>query len=106
MPKRKQPIAGRKLLQLCEQIKESLAWSLTSSLNDDRFAMAYVLSVTPLPGNNRLLVQVAIPRDVPLEHAVLQLQQASPTLRMEVAQAITRRKAPELVFLPIPDPTG
>jgi hypothetical protein len=54
-----------------------------------------------LPGGNRLLVKVGVPPDVPITDVAASLAAAAPALRAEVAQSITRRKAPELVYLPV-----
>lgn len=92
----------RKALQLCRQVREALTWVLGSATGDGRLA---VEAVEPLPGGNRLLVKVGVPPDVPLADVADRLAAAAPALRTEVAQAITRRKAPELVYLPVPAST-
>jgi hypothetical protein len=89
-------------LQLCAQVKDALAWVLGSATNDDRLAACSVDSVEPLPGGNRLLVKVGVPPDLPLADVTASLAAAAPALRAEVAQSITRRKAPELLYLPVP----
>jgi ribosome-binding factor A len=71
-------------------------------MRDERLVYCSIATVQPLPGGNRLLVKVAVPLDLPIEKVAEQLTVAAPALRSEVAQAITRRKAPELVFLPVP----
>jgi ribosome-binding factor A len=91
----------RKALQLCEQVKEALTWVLGSVMDDERLMLSYVQAVEPLPGG-RLLVKVAVPADVPITEAMTSLAAAAPALRVEVAQAVTRRKAPELVYLAVP----
>jgi ribosome-binding factor A len=91
----------RKLLQLCSQIQETLIWVLGSVSNDDILPVCSVIGVEPLPGNNRLLVKIGVPNDISLESASQALAKATNALRAEVAQSITRRKAPELVFLPL-----
>lgn len=92
-------------MQLCRQVREALTWALGTTIRDDRLADCSIADVEPLPGGNRLLVKVSVPPDVPLSEMADRLTAAGPALRTEVAQAITRRKAPELVFVPIP-PTG
>ncbi|HVK10322.1 MAG TPA: hypothetical protein VM597_16265 [Gemmataceae bacterium] len=92
----------RKTLQLCEQVREALTWVLGSATPDERLMLGYVQAVEPLPGGNRLLVKVAVPADVPIAVATDSLTAAAPALRVEVAQAITRRKVPELVYLVVP----
>jgi ribosome-binding factor A len=92
----------RKTLQLCGQVKEALSWVLGSAMTDERLMLSYVQAVEPLPGGNRLLVQVAVPADVSITEATESLAAAAPALRAEVAQAITRRKVPELVYVAVP----
>jgi ribosome-binding factor A len=91
----------RKTLQLCEQVKEALSWVIGSISDDDRLTLSYVQAVEPLPGG-RMLVKVAVPADVSITEATADLAAAAPALRAEVAQAVTRRKAPELVYLAVP----
>jgi ribosome-binding factor A len=92
----------RKTLQLCRQVREALTWVLGSATGDERLAACSVESVAPLPGGNRLLVKVGVPPDLLTGEVSERLATAAPILRTEVAQAITRRKVPELVFLPVP----
>jgi ribosome-binding factor A len=89
-------------MQLCRQVHEALTWALGSSTRDERLAYCTIADVQPLAGGNRMLVKVSVPRDLSLDEIAEQLAVAAPALRTEVAQAITRRKAPELVFLPVP----
>jgi ribosome-binding factor A len=92
----------RKALQLARQVREALTWVLGSVTGDDRLAECSVEAVEPLPGGNRLLVKVGVPPDLPASEVSRRLAAAAPALRVEVAQAITRRKVPELVYLPVP----
>jgi ribosome-binding factor A len=92
----------RKALQLAAQVKDVLTWVLGSATGDDRLTVCSVESVDPLPGGNRLLVKVGVPHDVPMGDVSASLAAAAPALRAEVAQGITRRKVPELVYLPVP----
>jgi ribosome-binding factor A len=92
----------RKALQLSAQVRDALTWVLGSATGDDRLAACSVEGVEPLPGGNRLLVKVGVPPDLPLSEVSSALAAAAPILRSEVAQSITRRKAPELVYLPVP----
>jgi ribosome-binding factor A len=90
--------SGRKTLQLCEQVREALSWIIGSAIGDDRLAQCQVQAVEPLAGDNRLLVKVAVPPDVPVAEVVDRLSAAAQVLRAEVAQSINRRKMPELVY--------
>ena len=91
----------RKALQLARQVYEALSWVLGST-NDDRLAACSVTAVEPLPGGNRLLVKIGVPPDLSTADVMNRLATAAPGLRAEVAQSITRRKVPELVYLAIP----
>lgn len=92
----------RKALQLARQVREALSWVLGSATGDDRLAACSVEAVEPLPGGNRLLVKVGVPPDLPATEVTERLAAAAPALRVEVAQSITRRKVPELVYLAVP----
>ena len=89
-------------MQLCRQVHEALNWAIGASIRDYRLADCTIAEVQPLPGGNRLLVKVTVPVDVPLNEVDERLAKAAPALRTEVAQAITRRRRTELVFLAIP----
>lgn len=97
------PRPDRKTLQLCAQVKDALHWVLgsVSDRADDVLLMCSVEAVEPLPGGNRMLVKIGVPPGTPLTKVTDQLGEAAPALRMEVGQAITRRRVPELVFLPV-----
>jgi ribosome-binding factor A len=92
----------RKALQLCAQVRDALTWVLVSATGDERLAECTVQAVEPLPGGNRMLVRIGVPPDVAASEVNERLAAAAPTLRIEVAQAITRRKVPELVYLAVP----
>lgn len=89
--------AGRKALQLCGQVKDALHAALGGCGDDVLHALA-VARVTPAPHSGRLKVElVAAPGTDPAT-AAAHLQRAAGYLRAEVASAVHRRKAPELVF--------
>jgi len=94
--------AGRKKLQLCRQVQHALMWALGSSHSEDVLAYCSVEAVEPLPGGNRMLVKISVPSDISLATVNERLAHSAPALRAEVAQAITRRKVPELLFMPVP----
>src|SRR5262245_42165777 len=90
---------GRKTLQLCGQVMQTLSGVLAEQ-RDDVLRDLLVARVTPA-GGGRLLVRVTPAPSAPahepsviLEH----LAAAHGVLRSEVAAAINRRKAPELLF--------
>ncbi len=90
---------GRKTLQLCGQVAETLAGVLAEQADDVLRDLA-VVSVTPA-GAGRLLVLLApAPSAAVHDRAVIldRLARAHGLLRNEVAAAVHRRKAPDLVF--------
>ena len=88
----------RKDLQLCSQVQDALYWVLGSAVGDEMLAYLHVLSVEPMPDASRLLVTVSSPPEMSLELAGIRLQNATKAIRAEVAAAVHRRKAPDLVF--------
>src|SRR3954452_8359331 len=90
---------GRKTLQLCGQVRETLSGVLAEQ-RDEVLRDLLVASVTPA-GGGRMLVRVTpAPSAAPHDPAVLleRLAAAHGALRSEVPAAINRRKAPDLVF--------
>lgn len=98
---------SRKVYQLCRQVAETLNSLLSGECRDELLQSLYVASVTPAPDATQVLVTVqpldphapVCPREI-----LSRLQSVSPWLRSEVAHAITRRKAPHLVFQVHPQP--
>ena len=86
--------AGRKAQQLCQQVKDALHVAL-SACGDPAVQAAVVLAVEPAPHTGRLRVLLGAPVDVDCAAGV---ERAAGHLRAEVARAISRRYAPELVF--------
>jgi ribosome-binding factor A len=90
----------RKARQLGRQVAETLEAVLAGE-RDDVLRGLRVVSVAPVPGGPRLLVTVAArPSSEPVGPEVVleRLAIASGRLRCEVAAAITRRRAPVLVY--------
>jgi ribosome-binding factor A len=67
---------------------------------DDGVNDLFVEEVSPAPDSGHLLVHVVIPVDRPVSEALSALRRDAPRLRSEVAMAITRKRAPELSFVP------
>ena len=87
--------------QLCRQAAETLSQLFGGELGDDRLNCLRVESVQPAPDSSRLLVTLVAdcaPKDFDRDAIDRQLQAAAGRLRTAVAEAITRRKAPSLVF--------
>lgn len=89
--------ASRKAQQLCQQVKDSLHNSL-AACGDVAVQSAVVLKVEPAPHTGRLLVLLGAPADVGHRVVAKAVERAAGHLRAEVASAISRRYAPELVF--------
>ncbi len=100
----RKPSAGvpnRKALQLCRQAAQTLGQILAGECGDDLLRELIVESVQPAPNASRLLVTVALALSaagVDPSEVLACLNRAHGRLRSEVAAAINRRKAPDLVF--------
>jgi ribosome-binding factor A len=86
----------RKTLQLCRQIERALVFALSETRND-LLLDAQIEGVLPAPDAGHLLVQVSTRNARPFD-VLAALQAETPRLRTAAAEAITRRKAPELAF--------
>ena len=94
----------RKARQFCRQVQRALNLALADRNADDGMNDLFVEDVSPAPDCGHLLVHVVIPVDRPITEALSALRRDAPRLRSEVAMAITRKRAPELSFLPaVPD---
>ena len=87
-----------KALQLCRQVQRAIALALPSG--DEVLGDVYVADVTPAPDAAHLLVHVVVPAGVSIVDVLRRLDEITPRLRAEVAQAITRKRAPEISFIP------
>jgi ribosome-binding factor A len=91
---------SRKTLQLCRQVAETLSMVL-AEMPEDVLRDLMVEDVRPAPDSSQLLV-VLRPAPSALRfdavRALEQLQTVAKDLRMEVAAAINRRRAPTLLF--------
>jgi ribosome-binding factor A len=96
----KRGINDRKDLQLCRQVAETLNLVLSGELNEDLLGSVYVASVMPAPDASQLLVCLApLPGESVEEQVLLeQVRSVAGWLRAEVATAITRKRAPKLLF--------
>ena len=96
----------QKALQLCRQAHRALSLTLAGECDDDVLRSMYVESVTPAPDATHLLVRVVIPAGA--THARAddvrdRLQRVQGVLRRAVAEAVTRKRAPELTFIVVPE---
>jgi ribosome-binding factor A len=93
------PRDDRKARQLCAQVRDTLDLVLSGECDDDRLRLLSVLSVVPAPDSTQLLVTVTSLDASQDANAILtRLARAAGRLRTEVAAAITRKRAPKLVF--------
>jgi ribosome-binding factor A len=96
-----QPIGSRKALQLCRQVARTLEGVLLGECNDEVLRDLIVESVVPAPHSGRLLVTVSLSPSAPYvapEVILERLHGSQGLLRTEVAAAIHRRKAPDLLY--------
>ncbi|QJW95499.1 hypothetical protein [Frigoriglobus tundricola] len=89
--------AGRKSQQLCRQVMDALVGAL-AACGDPAVQAASVLAVEPAPHSGRLRVLLGAPTEVGHAAVAAAVSRAAGHLRSEVATAISRRYAPELVF--------
>jgi ribosome-binding factor A len=95
---KKDRIAGRKLLQLCAQVGDALM-GLLPGCGDALLRELTVYLVEPAPNAGRLRVLISILDGGPdPAHVKERLKKAAGMLRAEVASAVNRKRAPELVF--------
>ena len=92
--------AERKARQFCRQVQRALNLALADRHSDDGLNDLFVEDVSPAPDCGQLLVHVVIPADRSINEVLSALRQDMPRLRSEVAMAITRKRAPELSFVP------
>jgi ribosome-binding factor A len=90
--------AQRKTEQLCRQVQRALNLALADY--SDGLGGIVVDAVTAGVCGGRLLVHVIVPAGEPVADIVEALRRETPRLRAEVAKAITRKRAPELSFVP------
>lgn len=90
----------RKARQFCRQVQRALNLALTDRAAGELLHGLFVEEVSPAPDCGRLLVHMVIPPGRPLEDVIAALRRETPRLRSEVASTITRKRAPELSFVP------
>jgi len=93
--------AERKERQLCRQAQEALSFALPAQ-DDDLLRDLWLVDVEPAPDASRLCVVVQAPRGADPDDVYARLERVSAWLRSEVAQAITRKRAPTLLFRVLP----
>jgi ribosome-binding factor A len=91
-------VADHKTLRLCRQVLEALQTALAGECGDEVLQQLFVSSVDPGADPSKLEVTVELPADVSPVDAFARLEKARGLLRTLVAQAISRKKVPDLVF--------
>jgi ribosome-binding factor A len=89
----------RKTQQFCRQVQRALNFALAGSIGGGIDGL-FVEEVSPAPDCGRLLVHVIVPNGPPVADVMIALGRETPRLRSEVASAISRKRAPELCFVP------
>jgi len=90
----------RKAQQFCRQVQRALNLALANRNSIDGVGGLFIEEVTPAPDCGRLLVHVLIPAGSAVANVLEALRRDAPRLRSDVAMAITRKRAPELCFVP------
>ena len=96
---------GRKALQLCSQVADTLSLVLSGECGDEILQNLLVAEVTPAPDASQLLVLLTPApgsQTLTTEEVTIALRAASGRLRTEVAAAISRKRAPRLTFQFLP----
>jgi ribosome-binding factor A len=96
----------RKTRQFCRQVQRAMNFALADRKLGDGIDGLFVEDVSPAPDCGRLLVRILVPGSVPVNDVMIALGRETPRLRSEVAAAITRKRAPELCFVPAWDGGG
>jgi ribosome-binding factor A len=89
-----------KAQQFCRQVQRALNLALADRYEDDGLNELFVDHVTPAPDCGHLLVHVVVPANRSVTDALSSLRQDASRLRSEVAMTISRKRAPELSFVP------
>ena len=94
--------AGRKAMQLCHQVAVTLS-EVLAECGDPLLQGLRVMGVEPAPDASRLSVALACDESRPLSRVEDHLARASGHLRGEIAQAITRKRTPVLIYHVAPE---
>src|SRR5262249_28325883 len=89
-------------LRLCTQAHEALTFALGET-TDPVLLDLVLVAVAPMPDDGHLLVSLRDPCGHGLEAALAALDRARGFLRSAVADAIARRRAPQLSFTIAPE---
>jgi ribosome-binding factor A len=90
----------RKTQQFCRQVQRALNLALVSGDSQLQGYEIFVEEVSPAPDCGHLLAHVVVSESRLMLEAMTWLRQNQPRLRTEVAISISRKRAPELAFVP------
>ena len=90
----------RKTQQFCRQVQRALNLALASSDSQLQGCEIFVEEVSPAPDCGHLLAHIVVSGSCPISEAMAWLRLNRPRLRTEVAMSISRKRAPELAFVP------
>lgn len=90
----------RKTQQFCHQVQRALNLALASSDPQLQGCEIFVEEVSPAPDCGHLLAHVVVSEGRLISEAMMWLRQNQPRLRGEIAMSISRKRAPELAFVP------
>lgn len=95
-----QAASGRKLAQLCAQIRRTIEMTLLGDFDDEVLQNMSVESVEPAAGNRVTVLFTVHPPGSEMEKAevLAHLEAARPRIVEEVVHAVSRRSVPELSF--------
>ena len=91
----------RKTQQFCRQVQRALNLALADTSVADIGCDLFVDEVSPGPDCGHLLVHIVVQDGYSIADALSALRRDAARLRSEVAMAITRKRAPELAFVPV-----
>lgn len=93
--------AQRKTKQYCRQVQRALNLALADWSGGDSQFELFVEEVSPAPDCGHLLVHIAVQDGHSIAEAISALRTDVSRLRLELAMAISRKRAPELSFVPV-----
>ena len=90
----------RKTQQFCRQVQRALNLALASGDSQLQGYEIFVEEVSPAPDCGHLLAHVVVSEGRLMSEAMTWLRQNQRRLRTEIAMSISRKRAPELGFVP------
>jgi ribosome-binding factor A len=98
--------ALRKTQQFCRQVQRALNMALADCTAANQGSDVFVDEVSPGPDCGHLLVHIVVQDGYSIADAMSALRRDTSRLRSEVAMAISRKRAPELMFIPVSQAGG